>query len=131
MNTLHPNAAEVSFRVRPLGLKRALSNLIENALRYGTQVRLILDADHDRATIAVEDNGPGIPEESLAAALEPFVRLDAARRRDTIGLGLGLAIVARTVEREGGTLTLANRPEGGLRAEIALPTPAPAPMPVR
>lgn len=111
-------------RVRPLGLKRALSNLIENALHYGAHVCLILEASEREIVLAVEDDGPGIPPESLASVLEPFVRLDTARRRDTIGLGLGLAIVARAVEQEGGTITLANRAVGGLRAEIRLPIPA-------
>ena len=72
-------------------------------------------------TIAVEDEGPGIPGEALARVIEPFVRLDAARARDTVGFGLGLPIVARIVEGEGGMLTLANRPGGGLSAVIRLP----------
>jgi two-component system osmolarity sensor histidine kinase EnvZ len=71
--------------------------------------------------VRVEDDGPGIPEEQLRSVLEPFVRLDTARRRDTLGLGLGLAIVCRAVELEKGNLTLSNRLEGGLRAELQLP----------
>ena len=71
--------------------------------------------------IRVDDDGPGIPEDRLAEVVQPFVRLDPARSRNTSGLGLGLAIVARAAEMEGGTLHLVNRPEGGLRAELRLP----------
>ena len=109
-------------RLRRFGMKRALTNLVENALHYGQHAVITLDVERsDAVRIRVEDDGPGIPEESLELVLEPFVRLDAARRRDTVGFGLGLSIVARVVAAEGGELTLANRPEGGLCAEISLP----------
>ena len=67
------------------------------------------------------DDGPGIPEHEMAHVLEPFVRLDPARGRDTIGFGLGLPIVVQAIEAEGGTLTLINRPSGGLEACVVLP----------
>lgn len=114
--------------VRRLSLKRAVSNLVENAVHYGDAITLSLDPRDDWLVIAVADDGPGIPEESLQLVLEPFVRLDAARRRDTIGLGLGLAIASRVVAAEGGLLRLSNRMEGGLCAEIWLPRAAPAPV---
>ncbi|OYY91388.1 MAG: two-component sensor histidine kinase [Sphingomonas sp. 28-66-16] len=107
--------------VRRSGLKRAISNLLENALHYGDSACLTLEARDGSILLVIDDDGPGIPDESLASVVEPFVRLDAARRRDTVGLGLGLAIVARMVAVEGGTFGLANRPEGGLRATIELP----------
>ena len=69
-------------------------------------------------------DGPGIPEDRIADALQPFVRLDTARTRDTAGMGLGLPIVRRAVRMENGTLDLRNRPEGGLRATIRLPLAA-------
>ncbi|WP_112382330.1 ATP-binding protein [Sphingomonas carotinifaciens] len=109
------------MRLRRFGMKRALTNLVENALHYGERVTITLEPTAKATFIRVEDDGPGIPEESLALVLEPFVRLDTARRRDTVGFGLGLSIVTRTVQAEGGRLTLANRPEGGLCAEICLP----------
>ncbi len=109
------------FRVRPLGIKRAVTNLLENALHHAQHVRITLDQRGGAVVLAVEDDGPGIPEEALAQVLEPFARLDTARRRDTVGLGLGLAIVVRAVAMEGGRLHLSNRPQGGLRAEISLP----------
>lgn len=107
--------------VRRLGLKRAISNLVENALHYGSTATLSLQVDDQRLVIAVEDDGPGIPEAALATVTQPFVRLDPSRQRNTLGLGLGLAIVARMTSAEGGSLILSNRPGGGLRAEIRLP----------
>lgn len=111
----------LEMTVRSAGLKRALNNLVENAVHHGERVVLTLEPRGPLVLFRVEDDGPGIPEDQLARVTEPFVRLDTARRRDTPGFGLGLATVQRLVEAEGGRLTLANRPEGGLRAEIALP----------
>lgn len=112
--------------LRPLGFRRALVNLVDNALHYGTAVCLSVAKVDGGIRIRVEDNGPGIPDERLADVLRPFQRLDTARARNTKGLGLGLAIVARAVERESGILTLSNRPEGGLRVEIRLPASLPS-----
>lgn len=107
--------------LRPFSIRRAVVNLSDNAIRYGTQATLRLEQVDDGTLLHVEDDGPGIPDDSLAIVLEPFVRLDAARARDTAGFGLGLSIVVRSVRAEGGTLALSNRPEGGLRATIHLP----------
>lgn len=112
--------------LRPNAFKRAVTNLIENAIHYGEDVRVGLTSEPEKIVLRVEDNGPGIPEESLLDVLEPFVRLDAARARNTKGLGLGLAIVSRMVDREAGTFSLSNRAEGGLSAEITLPRSRPA-----
>ncbi|HYZ47408.1 MAG TPA: ATP-binding protein [Sphingomonas sp.] len=111
----------LDLTVRPLALKRAISNLIHNGVHYATRVVVRLTDATDQATIAVEDDGPGLPEAMLEEAKKPFVRLDMARPRDTVGFGLGLAIAARAVEREGGRFSLSNRAEGGLRAEVKLP----------
>ncbi len=108
-------------RVRTLGLKRALGNLVENALRYGTRATVGLAEEGAMLVLSVEDDGPGIAPDRIADALRPFSRLDPERGRDTGGLGLGLAIVARVAELEGGTLHLETRAEGGLRAELRLP----------
>jgi signal transduction histidine kinase len=108
-------------RLRPLETKRAVANLIDNALHYGQAIVVRLLPSADRILIQVDDDGPGIPAAALETVLRPFERLDPARGRNTEGLGLGLAIVARAVERAGGGLRLINRTEGGLRAEIALP----------
>lgn len=107
--------------VRPSALKRALTNLVDNALHYAGSATLAVVPGPHTVSFTVEDDGPGIPDEQMKRVLEPFVRLDSARPRDTVGFGLGLPIVARIVEAEGGTLTLANRTPGGLAATICLP----------
>ena len=106
--------------VRPLQLRRAVTNLVENALHYGQRAYVSVERRDGEVVIRVEDDGPGIPENKLEEVLKPFFRLDEARGRHTRGLGLGLAIVAKAVEQEGGSLILANRPEGGLSVEIRL-----------
>jgi len=116
--------AHLEIRARPMSLRRALSNLIENALHYAGNARASLRAQDQQVVLVVEDDGPGIAEGSLPDVLQPFVRLDEARSRDTPGMGLGLAIVDQIVRAEGGEFTLSNRPEGGLRATILLPLSA-------
>ncbi|SCW39201.1 Signal transduction histidine kinase [Sphingobium faniae] len=110
----------LELEARPLSLRRAIGNLVENALHYGQRARIGLSRQGGEVLIRVDDDGPGIPPDRLEDVLKPFARLDEARQRNTRGLGLGLAIVAKAVEREGGDLSLTNRPEGGLRAEIRL-----------
>lgn len=122
-NGSYRGPAHFELSVRPSAIKRAMVNLVENALHHGDSVMLSLVQVDGAILLRVEDDGPGIPEEQLAKVLEPFVRLDTARARDTVGLGLGLAIVTRAVAENDGTLILTNRPEGGLRAEIRLPVP--------
>ena len=102
-------------------LARALANLIENALRYGGTASVSLTRDGQWAVLAVEDEGPGIPPEDVAAMLEPFRRGEASRNRGTGGAGLGLTITRAIMRDHDGELLLANRPGGGLRAQIRLP----------
>lgn len=111
----------LEMTLRRSAIKRAITNLVDNSLQYGTRAMLSIAIDRDCVCLNIDDDGPGIPADKLDVVIEPFVRLDAARKRDTKGFGLGLAIVARTVERENGRLTLTNRAEGGLRAQIRLP----------
>lgn len=106
---------------RPVWIRRALSNLIENALRYAGNARVLVAQDGAAVELTVEDDGPGIPEDRMIEVLRPFIRLDTARTRDTAGMGLGLPIVERAARAEGGTLSLSNLPSGGLRATIRLP----------
>ncbi|MBT2188329.1 ATP-binding protein [Sphingobium nicotianae] len=107
--------------VRPVAIRRSLANLIDNAIHYGGNVRLSILPEEEEVLICVDDDGPGIPEHQMTEVLQPFVRLDGARSRNTSGMGLGLAIVNDAVHAEGGTLELTNRPEGGLRVVIRLP----------
>jgi signal transduction histidine kinase len=102
-------------------LKRGLRNLVSNALRYGRDAEVTLLRDEDHAVLRVDDTGPGIPDGRIADMLEPFTRGEASRNRATGGAGLGLTLARAVAEQHGGTLTLSNRPEGGLRAEFRLP----------
>jgi len=115
----------LTCRCRPISLKRALSNLIDNAVKYGGSVRVGLQADGGSRVIQVDDDGPGIPEADLHKVLEPFFRLEASRCRETGGTGLGLSVAQTIVHAHGGTLHLSNRPEGGLRAQVRLPESIP------
>lgn len=107
---------------RPVALKRAVGNLVENALRYGGgEVRLVLVKGGGRATLTVADNGPGLPEDELDKVFQPFYRVETSRNRETGGSGLGLALARDVFRRQGGDLTLANRETGGLAATAWLP----------
>jgi two-component system osmolarity sensor histidine kinase EnvZ len=108
--------------LRPLALRRALENLINNALRYGTRCEVSLIIGPRSLRILVEDDGPGIPADQREEAMRPFTRLDPARNQDRgSGVGLGLAIVADIAHALGGTLHLGDSPRlGGLRAELVL-----------
>ena len=111
----------VSAEVHVTWLKRALRNLISNAVRYGTSARVSVIEQPRQVILRVEDEGPGIPEDRIGAMTEPFVRGEASRSRATGGAGLGLTLARAVAEERGGTLVLANRREGGLVAEIRLP----------
>jgi signal transduction histidine kinase len=113
--------AGVVVECKPLALRRALTNLIDNAVKYGGKASVAVRAKAEQVEITVEDEGPGIPEDQLGRVLQPFVRLEDSRNRDTGGIGLGLAIAASIAEAHGGILTLNNRREGGLSAILALP----------
>lgn len=103
-------------------LERLLSNLVINALRYGGgAVRVVLDETEGRALVSVEDDGPGIPEAELERVFDPFYRLEPSRSRASGGTGLGLSIARSIAGAHGGTLVLANRDRGGLRALVTLP----------
>jgi len=102
-------------------LKRALANLIDNAVKYGQEAHLSVVDTPTALHIMVEDRGPGIAEADLERVVEPYVRLEASRSRETGGVGLGLAIARDAARLHGGDLRLENRPEGGLRAVLILP----------
>ena len=110
--------------VRPNLLRRALRNLIENAVKYGGSARVFVRAAGEAIAIEVADYGPGIAEAELGNVQEPFVRLEGSRNRGTGGSGLGLTLARSAAQAHGGSLELGNRPEGGLLARILLPARA-------
>lgn len=118
---LELTATPVPMRLRPLALKRAISNLANNAADYGKHVRVTVSATANEAAIVVEDDGPGIPQENFEDAFRPFSRLDASRNQNVSGVGLGLTIARDTARAHGGDVTLGESEMGGLRATIRLP----------
>lgn len=109
------------IELRPQALRRCLSNLIDNGLKYGQRVRLRAVDSAEQLCLEIDDDGPGIPAEFLERAFEPFFRLEASRNRETGGSGLGLAIARAIALEHAGRLTLSNRTAGGLRATLILP----------
>jgi signal transduction histidine kinase len=116
-------AEPIIHACQPAAMKRAVRNLLENAVKYGKSGTVTIRRASQAIEIDVDDEGPGIPQEELTRVTEPFYRLDESRSCGPGGVGLGLAIAQSIVQAHGGTLTLRNRPEGGLRATIALPLP--------
>jgi signal transduction histidine kinase len=106
---------------RVLALKRALSNLIDNAIKYGGSADVTLMQVEDRLEIEIADQGPGIAVEEQAKVFEPFYRLETSRNRNTGGTGLGLTIARSIIQAHGGEITLENQTGGGMRAIIELP----------
>lgn len=113
-----PHAA---VRGRPLALKRAFTNLIENAYMYGTMARVALEHDRHYLRVTVEDDGPGIPDAEKEKVFAPFYRIEGSRSRSTGGTGLGLTIARSIVRAHGGEVTLADRSGGGLQVLVRLP----------
>ena len=109
-----------TVRARPELLRRCLSNLVDNAVRYGGGAVLAAETLEDTTRITVSDRGPGIPQEQLESAFAPFTRLGRSGRQ-VDGSGLGLTIARQQARSLGGEVTLANRKRGGLRATITLP----------
>ncbi len=106
---------------QPAALRRAIRNLLDNAVKYGKSGAVAMHLGSRDIEIVVDDEGPGIPHEELARVLQPFYRRDESRSLETGGVGLGLAIAQSIVQAHGGSLALSNRPEGGLRVTIRLP----------
>lgn len=106
---------------RPDSLRRALRNVIENAVRYGDRARVRLELGDAALRIHVDDDGPGMAEEDFERVFSPFVRLEDSRNRETGGVGLGLSIARSIIHSHGGDIILKNRHEGGLRVTLDLP----------
>lgn len=105
---------------KPQGLKRCITNLVANAVKFGNRARILV-RDGAQLEISICDDGPGIPPDELERVFEPFYRLESSRNRDTGGTGLGLSIARDVAQAHGGSVVLSNRPEGGLEARLILP----------
>jgi signal transduction histidine kinase len=114
-----PDSSE--FLTRPLAFKRAITNLVDNALKYGKTAHVTLAPSASELRIYVDDTGSGIPLHEMDRVFQPFVRLESSRSRETGGAGLGLTIARNAIRSMGGDVELANRPEGGLRVTVILP----------
>ena len=109
------------IKIKPNLMKRAVCNLIDNAFRYGKEVKITGDINNGYAIIIVDDNGTGIPKEKREEVFKPFFRMEASRNQETGGVGLGLTIANDIVHSHGGEIILDDSPAGGLRATIRLP----------
>jgi signal transduction histidine kinase len=114
-------AEPITYACQPAALKRAVRNLLDNAVKYGKAGTVAIRRLSEAIEINIDDDGPGIPQQELTRVLEPYYRLEESRSRETGGVGLGLAIAQSIAQSHGGTLALSNRPTGGLRVTIALP----------
>jgi signal transduction histidine kinase len=111
----------IVYDCQPDALKRAIRNLLDNAVKYGKAASVAIQTSPQAIEILIDDEGPGIPEQELSRVFDPFYRLEESRNRETGGVGLGLAIAQSIVQAHRGELVLANRPASGLRARIVLP----------
>lgn len=107
---------------RPLAIKRAFSNLVDNAIKYGTRARVAIVDPPGQLIVTIDDDGPGIPESERETVFEPFYRCEGSRNRGTGGTGLGLTIARTAVRAHGGDITLGRADADGLRVRVALPT---------
>ena len=117
----YQGADEAVTQAQPAALRRVLGNLLDNALRYGGKAEVEVQLSASDIAITIDDAGPGIPAAQLDDVFQPFFRVDASRSKHTGGTGLGLYIARDLALRQGATLKLSNRAEGGLRAELRMP----------
>ncbi|MFZ6688916.1 ATP-binding protein [Undibacterium sp. SXout11W] len=124
-NVVFAGIRGITVLSRPQALRRCLTNLIDNAVKYGqyAKVSMVLakDDDEDVVKIMIRDGGPGIPVEFQKKVFEPFFRMETSRSRESGGTGLGLTIAQNIAQQHGGKLQLANLPEGGLEVSLILP----------
>jgi signal transduction histidine kinase len=113
--------AAMAMLGRPLDLRRCLGNLIDNAVKYGREARVTVDRINGAARVRIRDSGPGIPQAELGRVFDPFYRVETSRSRESGGTGLGLTIARNIAEQHGGSIALANPPEGGLEVTLMLP----------
>ena len=119
----------VTISCRPTAMRRAISNLVDNAIKYGSKVDVALAAETGRVVILIEDEGPGIPRSEREKVFEPFYRIGSARDPSTGGVGLGLSVTRSIIWEHGGEINLSSRKGGGLAVRVQLPAGPGANMP--
>ncbi|MDX1737043.1 MAG: ATP-binding protein [Alphaproteobacteria bacterium] len=117
--TKHQN--DLTYSCRPVALKRAIRNLLDNSVKYAGNAKVELQSDALNFTITIRDHGPGIPSDMLDQVFEPFIRLDKARNTEDGSIGLGLSIARSVIHDHGGTIEVRNHVEGGLEITVNLP----------
>jgi two-component system osmolarity sensor histidine kinase EnvZ len=112
---------DMNVELRPIAIKRCLTNIVSNAQRYASEIRMEAVRGRTAVEITIDDNGPGIPPENYEDVFRPFFRLDQSRNAATGGVGLGLSIARDVARSHGGEVTLAPSPLGGLRVTVRIP----------
>jgi two-component system osmolarity sensor histidine kinase EnvZ len=112
---------DMNVELRPIAIKRCLTNIVSNAQRYASEIRIEAVRGRTSVEITVDDNGPGIPPENYEDVFRPFLRLDQSRNAATGGVGLGLSIARDVARSHGGDVSLAVSPLGGLRVTVRIP----------
>ena len=118
----------LSLIARPLALKRAINNFVDNAVKYGKSARVFLSLAGEEFVIGIDDDGLGIPPADLERVFAPFIRLESSRSRETGGAGLGLTIARNAIRSMGGDVELSNRANGGLSVRVTLPVAKEEPL---
>jgi signal transduction histidine kinase len=118
---MSPDAAKAQILGDTLAVRRLIANLTDNAITYGREAAIGADVADDELVLTIDDKGPGISPDQRERVLQPFVRLEESRNRNTGGAGLGLAIAQKAAEAHGGTLSLDAAPGGGTRVNVRLP----------
>lgn len=112
---------DIRAPIKPNALKRALTNLVENSIRYGDHIAIRSGIRSEMVEIVIDDDGPGIPEDQREEVFKPFIRLDTSRNPVTGGVGLGMTIARDVIRGHGGEILLEDAPGGGLRVRVSLP----------
>ena len=118
---MSPGAAKAQILGDTLAVRRLIANLTDNAIAYGREAAIGADVKGNELLLTIDDKGPGISPNQRDRVLQPFVRLEESRNRNTGGAGLGLAIAQKAAEAHGGTLSLDAAPGGGTRVNVRLP----------
>ena len=120
-NVSFAGSGRLPYRCKRVSIRRCLTNLIDNAVKYGQRAELSMDVSETEIMIHVDDRGPGIPDGLREEAFRPFYRFEGSRSRDSGGTGLGLTVARNVARAHGGDVVLSERAGGGLRATIVLP----------